>query len=66
MTENKTEQPHKLSMSNTKQEMLKTYNALLKQLQEKKEEELNPEQKVEEKKAKEILMSPVLCHPRVL
>jgi len=55
MTENKTEQPHKLSMSNTKQEMLKTYNALLKQLQEKKEEELNPEQKVEEKKAKEIL-----------
>jgi len=55
MTENKTEQPHKLSMSNTKQEMLKTYNALLKQLQEKKEEELKPEQKVEEKRAKEVL-----------
>ena len=55
MTENKTEQPHKLSMSNTKQEMLKTYNALLKQLQENKEEELKPEQKVEEKRAKEVL-----------
>jgi len=55
MTENKTEQPHKLSMTNTKQEMLKTYNALLKQLQEKKEEELKPELKVEEKKAKEVL-----------
>jgi len=55
MTENKTEQPHKLSMSNTKQEMLKTYNALLKQLQEKKEEELKPEQKVEERRAKEVL-----------
>jgi len=66
MTENKTEQPHKLSMSNTKQEMLKTYNALLKQLQEKKEEELNPEQKVEEKKRRRFLMSQVLCHPRVL
>lgn len=55
MTEKKAEQPHKLSMSNTKQEMLKTYNALLKQLQEKREEELKPEQKVEEKKAKEVL-----------
>lgn len=55
MTENKTEQPRKLSMSNTKQEMLKSYNALLKQLQEKREAELKPEQKVEEKRRSKVL-----------
>lgn len=55
MTENTTEQPRKLSMSNTKQEMLKSYNALLKQLQEKREAELKPEQKVEEKRRSKVL-----------
>ena len=55
MTENKTEQPRKFSMSNTKQEMLKSYNALLKQLQEKREAELKPEQKVEEKRRSKVL-----------
>ena len=55
MTENKNEQTQKLSMSNTKQEMLRTYNALLKQLQEKREAEMKPEQKVEEKRAKEVI-----------
>jgi hypothetical protein len=55
MMENKTEQLRKLSMSNTKQEMLKSYNALLKQLQEKREAELKPEQKVEEKRRSKVL-----------
>ena len=55
MTEKKTEQTQKLSMSNTKQEMLRTYNALLKQLQEKREVELKPEQRIEEKRAKEVV-----------
>ena len=48
-------QPEQLSMSNTKKEMLETYNALLKQLQEKKEAELRPEKKIEEKKQKEVV-----------
>lgn len=45
----------KLSLSNTKQEMLEAYNAILKQLQEKNEGELKPEKKMEEKKAKEFV-----------
>jgi len=48
-------QAEKLSMSNTKQEMLNAYNAILKQLQEKSEAELKPEKKIEEKKAKEVV-----------
>jgi len=42
--------PKELSMSNTKKEMLDVYNILLKQLQEKREAELKPEKKIEEKK----------------
>jgi len=52
MTEKKLQKP---TMSNTKKEMLDAYNALLKQLQEKREAELKPEQKVEEKRAKEVI-----------
>ncbi|RJP58178.1 MAG: hypothetical protein C4549_04225 [Deltaproteobacteria bacterium] len=48
-------EPKEISMSNTKQEMLATYNALLKQLQEKDEAELKPEKKIEEKKMKEVM-----------
>ncbi|MBI4619502.1 MAG: hypothetical protein HY739_04995 [Desulfobacterales bacterium] len=48
-------EPKEISMSNTKQEMLATYNALLKQLQEKEETELKPEKKMEEKKMKEVV-----------
>jgi hypothetical protein len=48
-------QPKQLSMSNTKKEMLETYNAFLKQLQEKREAELKPEKKIEEKKQKEVV-----------
>jgi len=47
--------PKKISKSNTKQEMLNAYNALLKQLQEKSRAELKPEKQLEEKKKKEIV-----------
>ena len=53
--EEKNEKTKRLSLSNTKKEMLSAYNALLKQLQEKAEAELKPEKKVEERKAKEVL-----------
>lgn len=45
----------KLSMSSTKQEMLEAYNALLRKLQEKREGELKPEKKLEEKKTVEAV-----------
>ena len=48
-------EPMKVSMSNTKQEMLHAYNDLLKQMQEKEKTELKPEKKIEEKKIKEIV-----------
>ena len=44
-----------LTMSNTKKEMLDAYNALLKQLQEKREAELKPEKRIEEKKKREVV-----------
>src|SRR4030043_277885 len=48
-------QPKKLSLSNTKQEMLEAYNVALKQLEAQREAELKPEKKIEEKKAKEVI-----------
>jgi len=45
----------KLSEKNTKQEMLDAYNALVKQLEEKRAAELNPERKLEEKKVEEAV-----------
>ena len=45
----------KLSMSNTKKEMMDAYNKLLKQLKEKREAELKPEKVIEEKKKKEVV-----------
>ncbi|MBW2552539.1 MAG: hypothetical protein JRE20_00210 [Deltaproteobacteria bacterium] len=48
-------QPKRISKSNTKQEMLDAYNALLKQMQEKSRVELKPEKKLEEKKKKEVV-----------
>jgi len=48
-------QAKKISLSNTKQEMLAAYNTLLKQLQEKEELELKPEKKMEERKTKEVI-----------
>lgn len=53
--EEKKLQPKKLSLSNTKQEMLEAYNVILKQLEAQREAELKPEKKMEEKKAKEVI-----------
>jgi hypothetical protein len=53
--EEKKFQPKKLSLSNTKQEMLEAYNVALKQLEAQREAELKPEKKIEEKKAKEVI-----------
>jgi hypothetical protein len=53
--EEKKFQPKKLSLSNTKQEMLEAYNAVLKQLEAQREAELKPEKRLEEKKAKEVI-----------
>jgi len=48
-------QPKALSMSNTKKEMLEAYSMLLKKLKEKREAELKPEKKIEEKEQKEVV-----------
>jgi len=53
--EEKKFQPKKLSLSNTKQEMLEAYNVVLKQMEAQREAELKPEKKIEEKKAKEVI-----------
>ncbi|MDI6763697.1 MAG: hypothetical protein QME83_11780 [Thermodesulfobacteriota bacterium] len=53
--EEKKFQPKKLTVSNTKQEMLEAYNAVLKQLEAQREAELKPEKRLEEKKAKEVI-----------
>ena len=53
--EEKKPQPKKLSLSNTKQEMLDAYHSVLKQVDEQKQLELRPEKKLEEKKAKEVV-----------
>ena len=42
--------PEPLTLKNTKQQMLDAYNELLKKLEEKRESELKPEQKVAEQK----------------
>ena len=49
------EKIRKLSMSNTKKEMLDAYNAILKKLQEKEEGKLSPGEIKEQKRSKEIL-----------
>lgn len=55
MTDEKVKRPLKLTMDNTKQEMLDAHNALLEQLQEKREADLKSEEKIEEKKTKDVL-----------
>jgi len=47
-------QPKKLTVANTKQEMLEAYQVVLKQLEAQREAELKPEKRLEEKKAKEV------------
>jgi chromosome segregation ATPase len=44
----------KISMTNTKQEMLKAYNALLKEMEEREKAELKPEKRLEEKEANQV------------
>lgn len=51
------EKPKKLTMRSTKQEMLGAYQEVLKQLQEKREAELRPEKRLEEKKVKEAVQA---------
>src|SRR4030042_2305339 len=53
--EKKKFQPKKLTLSNTKQEMLEAYQAVLKQMEVQREAELKPEKRLEEKKAKEVI-----------
>jgi len=53
--EEKKFQPKKLSLSNTKQEMLEAYQTVLKQLETQREAEMKPEKKMEEKKAREVI-----------
>ena len=53
--EEKKFQPKKLTLSNTKQEMLEAYNVVLKQMEAQREAELKPEKKIEERKAKEVI-----------
>jgi chromosome segregation ATPase len=48
MTDKKA-QPKKVSLHNTKQQMLDAYNELLRQLQEKQEADVKPEERIEEK-----------------
>ncbi|MBN2542793.1 hypothetical protein JXI42_07975 [bacterium] len=47
--------PPKVSMTNTKKEMLEAYKQLLEKYEEKGELELKPEKKLEEKKEKEVI-----------
>src|SRR4030042_4394528 len=53
--EEKKFQAKKLTGSNTKQEMLEAYQAVLKQLEIQRESELKPEKKLEEKKTREVI-----------
>ena len=53
MVEKKTK-PKKLTMSNTKKEMLEAYKELVKQLEERREVELKPEKEVEEKQVQRL------------
>lgn len=51
----KTLQPRKLSASNTKKEMLEAYNEALNQLRQKREADLKPQERLEEKAVKEVV-----------
>lgn len=54
MTEEKLS-PKKLSMTNTKKEMVDAYNALLRELEERDKAALKPEKKLEERKKSEVV-----------
>src|SRR5688572_5341670 len=48
-------QPRRVSSSNTKQEVIDAYNDLLKQLEEQREAELKPEERIEEKAKSQVV-----------
>ncbi len=54
MSDNQPDVP-KVTTKSTKKEMLDAYDKLVEQLMEKREEELKPAEKIEEKKAKEVI-----------
>ena len=54
MEEKKSKHPE-ISMKNTKQEILASYNELLKKIKDKEDRELKPEKKIQEKKKEEVL-----------
>jgi hypothetical protein len=47
--------PKKLSLANTKQDMLEAYQSMVKQLEAQRELELKPEKRIEERKAREAI-----------
>jgi DNA repair exonuclease SbcCD ATPase subunit len=51
----KTPEPKRISASNTKKEMIDAYNDLLNQLQQKREAELKPQERLEEKAVKQVV-----------
>jgi hypothetical protein len=53
----------RLSDKSTKQELLEAYQALVKQLEEKRAAELNPEKRIEEKKAQEAVKAAAAVLP---
>ena len=54
MAENKIK-PKKVSSSNTKQQLLDAYDSLVKQIEEQREAELRPEEKIKEKEARKAI-----------
>jgi len=48
-------QPKRISASNTKKEMIDAYNELLNQLQQKREAELKPQERLEERAVKQVV-----------
>jgi hypothetical protein len=55
MAEDRPTAPKRLTEKNTKQEMLEAYQGLVRQLQEKRAAELNPEKRLQEKQAEEAV-----------
>ena len=53
----------KLSDKNTKTEMLEAYQEVVKQLEDKRSAELNPEKKVEERKSQEAVKAAAALSP---
>ena len=53
--EGKKDPGRKITLTSTKQEMLQAYSALLKELEARKDVELKPEKKIEEKKNREVV-----------